>query len=173
VRGSFRAADPQRGQFRDYVKTVLFHLVSKYRQAQKKGPNALPPDSAPLAHLAAPDEEAGRQFDQTWREELLARAWEALADAQPTGYTVLRFRAAHPQMPSAEMAQRLSTLLDRPVTADWVRQTLHRARERNPELLVEEVARSLEAPAVEQVEEELGELQLLEYCRAALDRWRG
>src|SRR5438034_11479959 len=38
VRGLFRHADPQRGRFRDYVKTALFHLVDDYRQRQRRQP---------------------------------------------------------------------------------------------------------------------------------------
>src|SRR5271165_1024348 len=44
VRGDFRNADPQRGRFRDLVKTVLFHLIVDYQRRQKAGPRALPPD---------------------------------------------------------------------------------------------------------------------------------
>src|SRR4051794_15166467 len=32
LRGELRRADPSAGRFRNYVKSVLFHLVSKYRR---------------------------------------------------------------------------------------------------------------------------------------------
>src|SRR2546421_2034702 len=32
LKGELRGADPARGRFRSYVKSVLFHLVSKYRE---------------------------------------------------------------------------------------------------------------------------------------------
>jgi RNA polymerase sigma-70 factor (ECF subfamily) len=171
LRGSFRGADPERGRFRDYVKGVLFHLVSKYRQAQKKDLAALPPDSPALANLAAPAED-GEAFNQTWREELLARTWDALADAQPTFYAVLHFRTVHPHMRSAEMAERLGTQMGRPLTAGGVRQTLRRAREVFGDLLLQEVSCSLAAADAEQVEDELRDLNLLAYCREALERYR-
>ena len=38
VRGDYRHADPQRGRFRNYVKSVLFHLVSKHRRGQGRQP---------------------------------------------------------------------------------------------------------------------------------------
>ena len=44
VRGDFRNADPERGRFRDLVKTVLFHLIVDYQRRQKAQPRALPPD---------------------------------------------------------------------------------------------------------------------------------
>ena len=40
----------------------------------------------------------------------------------------------------------------------------------NADLLLDEVAQSLEAPTAERLQEELAELTLLEYCRSALDR---
>jgi len=173
VSGSFRGADPQKGRFRDYLKSVLFHLVSKYRRGRKKDLAALAPDNAALADLAAPQEDLGAEFDHDWREDLLSRAWDALADAQPTAYAVLRFRAGHPTMPSAEMARQLAPQLNKPLSADGVRQALHRARDLFAGLLVEEVARSLEPATPDTVEEELRDLSLLDYCRPALDRYRG
>jgi RNA polymerase sigma-70 factor (ECF subfamily) len=173
VRGQFHRADPRRGRFRDYVKTVLFHLVSKHRKQQKKLPAPLPADSSPLAALAAPADDPDRQFYENWREELLARAWEALAEIHPLYYSVLRLRATHPKKASSELAQQLSRQLGKPFKADGVRQSLHRAREMYADLLVAEVARTLESPTVEQVQQELEDLNLLDYCPSALERYAG
>lgn len=172
VNGAFHRADAGRGRFRDYVKTVLFRLVAKHRQARRKDEAALSPDSPALASLTAPEENSDREFVEGWRDELLARTWEALADAQPTFYSVLRFRAAHAKMPSNEMAEALSRQLNRPMTAETVRQTLKRAREKYSDLLLEEVAGSLESPDLDQIEEELQDLELLTYCQEALERRR-
>jgi RNA polymerase sigma-70 factor (ECF subfamily) len=171
VRGDFHKADPERGRFRQYVKTVLFHLVSRYRKQQQAQPRPLPAGVPDLADLVpAPAEDPDRQFRESWRDELLARTWEALAEAQPAFYTVLRFRAAHPKMPSSQMAEGLGRELSKPLTAGAVRQTLHRARALFADLLLEAVAYSLEKPTAEEVEEELRELNLLAYCQPALDR---
>ena len=35
VRGDFRRADPDRGRFRDFVKTSLFNLITDYRRQQR------------------------------------------------------------------------------------------------------------------------------------------
>src|SRR5262249_15150088 len=104
----------------------------------------------------------------------LTRTWEALAREQPAFHTVLRFRAGNPKMPSQEMAEALGRQLGKPITPDGVRQTLHRARERFADLLLDEVARSLQDPSLEGgVEEELRGVNLLEYCRPALERRKG
>src|SRR5262249_44043304 len=44
VRGKFRGVDPGRGRFRDYVKTVLFHLVSNHRRGLQRQLPSLSPD---------------------------------------------------------------------------------------------------------------------------------
>jgi RNA polymerase sigma-70 factor (ECF subfamily) len=170
VRGDFRNVQPERGRFRDYVKTVLFHLVSRYRKRQQGQAKPLAPDSPALADLAAGDEDADREFRDNWRKELLARTWAALAETQATAYTVLRFRAAHAKMPSGQMAEQVSQELGKSFTAEGVRQALHRARVLFGDLLLREVAYSVQSPTVEEVERELQELDLLVYCRSALDR---
>jgi RNA polymerase sigma-70 factor (ECF subfamily) len=170
VRGDFRGADPQRGRFRDYVKAVLFHLIAKYRARQQKQPRLLPADSPELATVAAPREAHDLEFNQSWRDELLARTWAALTDAQENFFVVLHFRAHHPDMSSAQMAAELGRQLSRPLTPDGVRQTLHRARQLFADLLLDEVAHSLKDPTAEELEQELQELNLWEYCRPALER---
>jgi RNA polymerase sigma-70 factor (ECF subfamily) len=173
VKGQLHGADQGRGRFRAYVKVVLFHLVAKYRQREAKVPRPVPGDDPALAALPAAPEENEHQFLENWRYELLARAWEALATAQSTFHAVLRLRAANPKMPAPEMALELGRRLGRPFSADGVRQTLRRAREKFAELLLDEVAHSLEEPTRERVEEELADLNLLEYCRPALERRHG
>jgi RNA polymerase sigma-70 factor (ECF subfamily) len=168
VRGDFRQADPQRGRFRNYVKAVLFHLVAKHRKGRRKRPQ---PVSAAAERLAAAAGDEGAQFDDDWRNELLARTWEALAVARPTLHAALHLRARHAEMRSPELAAELSRQLDKPLTAEAARQLLHRAREKFADLLIDAVANSLEAPSANGVAEELRDLNLLEHCRAALDRY--
>ena len=56
------------------------------------------------------------------------------------------------------------------MTANWVRKRLLYAREKFSELLLEELAQSLEDPTPEALEDELTVLGLLGACRAALLR---
>jgi RNA polymerase sigma-70 factor (ECF subfamily) len=173
VHGKLHKANPQRGRFRNFVKGTLFHLIADFRHEQRKWPEPLPKDGAELA--AKPqDADADRSFVESWCDELLARAWGALAEVEAaTGqpyHAVLRFRADHPEMRSPELAEQLSDQLGRPFTAVGIRQILHRAREKFAELLLEEVAHSLENPTAEQLVEELVELGLLDYCLPALQR---
>jgi hypothetical protein len=105
----------------------------------------------------------------------MAHAWEALAQYEAqTGrpyHTVLRRRALEPTLRSPHLAEQLSQELGRPVTAVWVRQMLFKAQEAFVDLLISEIARGLDVPTRQQIEEELIALDLLEYCRPGLNRF--
>jgi len=173
LHGDFRGANPERGRFRNFVKGTLFHLIADYRKLKQRWPRQLPADVAERL-VDSDDAESDRQFQESWRDELLARAWAALSASQArTGqpwYAVLRYRADHPAMRSPHLAEQLALHLGRSFTAAGVRQILHRAREKFADLLLEEVSRALENPTTEQLEQELAELSLLDYCRPVLER---
>src|SRR5262249_25923126 len=173
LEGDLKGADPERGRFRNFVKGVLFHLVAKAHERRRRQPLLLSPEH--LEPAAEPSESALEQaFLTSWRDDLLARSWAALAEyEQETGrafYAVLRCRADHPGWSSDQLAEEMSRQLGRALTPAGVRQTLHRAREKFADLLLDEVAHSLEAPTVEYLEEELIDLGLIDYCRPALQR---
>ena len=69
------------------------------------------------------------------------------------------------------IARHLEAQFDRRFTAVAVRQTLHRARAKFSDQLLESVVHTLADPNVEELERELIELDLLELCRPALERW--
>jgi len=175
VRGDFKQADPQKGRFRDLVKTVLFHLIVNYQRERQKRARLQPlPEGSGFGQAPEEESPSDREFLDRWREELLERAWEGLHRVQEeTGqpfYTMLRFRAENPDTSSGEMAGLLSNRVGKSLTAAGVRQTLHRAREKFADLLLEEVARSLETSDPERIEQELIDLGLLACCRPALKR---
>jgi RNA polymerase sigma-70 factor (ECF subfamily) len=167
LRGDFRRADPGRGRFRDYLKVALRHLVTDHHRARAALPRQL---SAEGPEPVAPntDDDTNRDFTATWRQELLEQTWKALARHKPAYHAVLRFRVENPEATSAEAAGRLSVLLGKQVTGDWVRKTQQRAQAKFAGLLIDEVARSLGTDAAEVLKGELRELDLLRYCRSAL-----
>jgi RNA polymerase sigma-70 factor (ECF subfamily) len=173
LHGDLRGANPDRGRFRNFVKGTLFHLIADYRNEQRKQPRPLPEDSA-LMPAAVDGAESDRDFLTSWCDELLARAWEALAEHERnTGqpfYTVLRYRADHPKFRAPQLAEQLGQQLGKSLTSAGIRQTLHRAREKFGALLLDEVIHSLEDPTTEQLEEELAELGLLNYCGPVLQK---
>src|SRR5207245_7552553 len=86
VRGDFQRADPQRGRFRDYLRTALIHLVHDYQRARQAWPEALPAD----APAPATDEDDDSAFLAGWRMELLERTWQGLEAVEPDFEAVLR-----------------------------------------------------------------------------------
>jgi RNA polymerase sigma factor (sigma-70 family) len=171
VSGGFQGADPARGRFLDYLKTALWRLVTDYHRERQRQPRALTPDAPEPAAPEADEASSARNFLSSWREELLERTWSALAAASPAGHAVLRLRVECPELTSAQLAERLAGRLGNPVTAAWVRKTLQRAHDRYADLLLEEVAHSLAEVTPQALRQELEELDLLRYCRAALERW--
>jgi RNA polymerase sigma-70 factor (ECF subfamily) len=172
VRGAFRNADPDQGRFRDFVKKSLYHLIMDHRRREEAHPRSLPaelPDMDDRTDAWIDDE-----FNKHWRGEILGRTWEALAAQEnETGqlfYTVLHWRVGHPQRPAAQLAQELSIKLGKPFTEGAIRVQLHRARAKFADLLLDEVARSLQSSVTERIEQELIDLDLLTYCKAALKR---
>jgi RNA polymerase sigma factor (sigma-70 family) len=174
LRGDFRRADPGRGRFRDLVKSALRNLLIDHQRRQRVRPRQWGEDLPEPADPAASDREAERRFLDSWRRLVLDRAWEALARIEgATGrplHTVLRHRADHPELHSPELAEQLSGRLGKPVGPVWVRQVLHRARRAFVDCLMAEVAQTLEDPTPEGLEQELGELGLLDYCRRSRGR---
>jgi RNA polymerase sigma-70 factor (ECF subfamily) len=180
VRGDFKTADPERGRFRAFIKTSVYRLIVDYQRRKKKrgreGPmhsNLAEPAGEPAS---AGGDEDDALFQASWRDDLLARCWKKLEEVeQQTGkpyFTALRYRVDHPDLRSPELAAGLTEKLGKPINAGAVRVLLHRAREEFGDLLLAEVTESLTDNSLDAAEEELIDLDLLEYCRPALERRR-
>lgn len=166
VRGDFRRADPEQGRFRDFLKRALINLITDHYRRQRKRSRMT---DVYVVESSTGDCESRLEtsFDEVWRQELLARTWQALADSDRqtrSAFTVvLRFRAEHPELTSAQMADQLVIPLERTVSSAWVRQTLRRARARFGELLRVEVRRTLRTSNDDAVDDELASIGLLKY----------
>jgi RNA polymerase sigma factor (sigma-70 family) len=168
VRGDFRRVAPERGKFRHYLKTVLSNLITDHHRERQARPGALGVEpAAPAAAEAEPD------FFASWREELLERTWKALAAFNPTYHAALQMRVGQEDLPSEEMAAALTAQLGKPVSAALARKAVQRGREKFAEFLLDEVASSLESPSDEELQRELAELDLLRFCRGALEKRAG
>src|SRR4051812_40597162 len=111
VRGDFGNADPERGRFRAFVKTIVYRLIVDYQRRSKKRGREMPMHS----NVAEPEADTPESTDQddavfrtSWRDELLARCWQRLAeDEKETGKpycSVLRYKVEHPELRSPELA---------------------------------------------------------------------
>jgi DNA-directed RNA polymerase specialized sigma24 family protein len=177
LQGACQGADPAKGRFRDYLKGILRNLVRKHFRDQKRRPAAM--EEPPVEPVVAdePGSDLDRAFLTCWREDLLARSWDALENlqresAQPY-HTVLKARADHPDESSDELAKILSAELGRDIKAPAYRKALQRAREKFAEFLLGELKDSLPDPSPEKIHQELIDLELYEACRPVLDRNQG
>ena len=176
VKGDFGNANPERGKFRSFVKTAVYHLIVDYQRRKKRRRES--PMQSNVAEPAAGEDGAKNDelFRCSWRDELLDRAWSALEEEErQTGkpyHTALRHRVEHPDLRSPELAEQLGAKLGKDMKAGAVRVLLHRARDKFADLLLTEVMDTLDDGSLTATEEELIELDLLEYCRPAIDRRR-
>ena len=173
LQGKYRSADPERGRFRSFLKTILYRLVVEHYRGKKRSKSAQMNSDFPEPEVID-ESESDKRFQQSWQDELLKRAWDALQDLEKTSgrpvFTVMRARVEAPDLSSKELAERLTQQLGKNVTSANLRVMVHRARDEFAKLLFDEVANTIDQPTREDIEEELSDLGLLEYCRPALER---
>ncbi len=171
LRGDFRNCDPSRGRFRDYVKRALQNLVNDYYRRRRPSVSMDTLFCEPVTEDTDPPQ-FEVEFIESWKKDLLERSWRVLLDLEKNTnlpyYTVLRLRVDYPDLRSHQLAEKLSAALGRTVTAGAFRQAVQRARFKYVSFLINEVKASLHDPTPENVEEELGDLGLLEFCRSHL-----
>ncbi|MCA9218415.1 MAG: sigma-70 family RNA polymerase sigma factor [Planctomycetales bacterium] len=177
LQGDFASADPERGRFRDFLKTVIRNMArNHWNQQNRRKPVEFDVEQAGLIEGDAADSKD--DWESVWRAEILELTWSALQyeeTQKPSGmaYTLLRLRSEHPDESSEQLAKRLGDRLNRVVRADALRQKLRRARVRFAELLLMEIANGLTRATASDVEEELVDLQLYRLVERLLpEDWR-
>lgn len=170
MRGDFAGADPNKGRFRDLLKTAIRNMIrnhwekSNRRRASDEGLDQ-------IRDLGDQEQEAN--WTSAWQRSLLDHTWaRMLAEdgGQPSpGFRLLKLRVEHPESSSEELAQLLSRQLGSDVRADTSRQMLRRARARFAEHLLDEVRAGLDDESDARVQEELAALGLLAWVRDFLE----
>ena len=173
LRGEFRHCDPQNGRFRDFVKRALQNLINdNYRR--KRATVSLDDRGPQPAAADAGIADFEEQFAESWRKDLLERAWQSVEELEKnTGqpyHTVLRTKVSQPDLTSDKLADQLSATLRKSYTARVARQVLQRSRQKFVEYLLTEVLASLDNPTRDDLEQELRELNLLRYVSPFLRR---
>ncbi len=170
VRGDFWNVAPDRGRFRDFLRVALANLLRDHRRRQKV--RAAGAAFVPGLHDPVDDDSdlADPEFDESWRNELLARTWISLEQHQTTTgepyFTALKLKADRSDDSSAVLAESFNAVRTEvtPISEPAFRKTLQRARDHFGELLLREVAETLAVPTRAELERELIELRLLTYC---------
>ena len=164
-KGLLAEADPSRGRFRSFLRTVCAHFLANRRdwdQAQKRGGgrNVLQIDSAAegrYAHELADDLSPERIFDRSWALTLLGRVLDQLGQEYEKAGKAATFEALRDMLSGdseghsyAAVAKRLGT------TEGAARVAAHRLRQRYGHLLRREIAATVAEPS--EVDEEIKDL---------------
>ncbi|HEY3969655.1 MAG TPA: sigma-70 family RNA polymerase sigma factor [Planctomycetaceae bacterium] len=167
LNGDFAAATPEKGKFRNFLKVAVRNMARSYWERRNRS-STTEIDLDQLANSS--QHETDSEWMEDWRGTVLQTAWDALKEfehAHPgsLSYTLFKLRSESPELRSEGLAERVSDVTGRKVTAATVRQSLRRARFLFAQYLVDEVARCLDNPAPEALEEELAELGLTRYVK--------
>jgi RNA polymerase sigma-70 factor (ECF subfamily) len=165
LRGDFHRVDPDRGRFRDYIRSVLMNMIRKHFRAQQQRPQPLIGECDVVA-----DGTALPSFEDWLREEVLTRTWGRLEQSQPRYHAVLKLRTENSGLSSSELAERLTETTGTTWKADQVRKTIERARTTFVDLMLAEVSSSYRCTDDDDLWQTLDGLDLLKYCRNALER---
>jgi RNA polymerase sigma factor (sigma-70 family) len=165
MKGDFGGADPNRGRFRDLLKTAVRNMVHNHWAKANRRKTA----DADL-NLVSRDDADDPAWTAEWQSNVLDHAWGALKEFErknPTGraHTLLKLRTEFADTTSDELATKLSAKAKAVINADACRQMLRRARLRFAEALVTEIGIGLSDPSPARVAEELAALGLLDYVK--------
>lgn len=150
-------ADPRKGRFRDYLRTILHRLIIDHFRGRKLLP--LPPGE--LLDPASVDED----FDLVWRESVMKRVWSRLetyeVNTPKNRYaTVLHLRVGNPDAPIERIADLLSEHIGYPIRPEAFRKSLQRARTKFLELLIQELRETIHPAGPAEIEAEIYDLGL-------------
>ena len=150
-------ADPSKGRFRDYLRTVLHRLIIDHFRVRKL--QQLPPGE--LLDPSRPDDD----FDHVWRESVIKRVWSRLETYEVTTpknryATVLHLRVGNPDAPIEELAQTLGQQSGVKVSPEAFRKTLQRSRGKFLELLIQELRETIHPAEPQDIEAEIFDLGL-------------
>ena len=165
LRGDFHRVAPDRGRFRDYIRSVLINMVRKHYRTERKRPLALTDECSVVAA-----ETGSPTFEECVRDAVLQRTWQALQQANQRYHAILLYRVKNPALSSDSMAELLTRWYGTRWNAAQVRKTLERARTLFVELLLREVSSVFQCTDEEDVLDALEGLGLMKYCRNAINR---
>jgi RNA polymerase sigma-70 factor (ECF subfamily) len=177
LKGDFAGATPERGRFRDLLKVAVRNMVRTW-WGRKQRRTPVPLDLARVPAAAGGELPSDAEWVSTWQQNVLKMTWDAMEAYEfshpgTIAWTLLRLRADHPDEDLGRLAGRLQAATGRSLRPANLRQQLRRSRLRFAQLLIEELARGLDDPSPQRVEEELIEIGLMEYVRDFLSPdWR-
>ncbi len=156
-KGLFAEADPDRGRFRSFLRTVCGHYLANRRdreRAHKRGggraPLSIDSADAESRYIREPVHELTpeRIFDRSWALTLLARVYEQLHreyEDAGRGTVIDELRAVLTEDPKAAPYSKIAARLG--ISVGAVRVAVHRLRRRYGILLRREIAATVHDPS--------------------------
>jgi RNA polymerase sigma-70 factor (ECF subfamily) len=170
IRGDFKNADCEKGKFRSMIKTSLYRLMIDFHRRTKKRKKLGTAEQIDMVAANELDDSDTDSFTIAWRQTMLDQAWDRLEQLQTETskpyFTILRARVDSPELTTKQLHESLreNQPIRIPAEASF-RVYLHRARKRFAKLLTEQVALSIQNPTPEDIEAELIDLGLHQFCR--------
>lgn len=173
LNGDFSGADPNRGRFRDLLKTSLRNMVKNHwKRSNRRVAASLDFDIA-----ADSDDETASDdpWMNQWRSHLLDLAWseiERIEREESSGfpYSTLKIKVDNPDANSSKLASLLGEKIGQKVTADSFRQKLKRARKLFFDRLIDEIRDGLDDPSTERIHDELIVLGIYGWLKNHVDK---
>lgn len=171
TRHGFARARKERGRFRDYLKAAVRNSALNFlRRQQTAKKNAELANSRVVLMSKKRLAAAEQEWMAVWRRCVLDRACQALERHQRGSpgnlfSTVVSLLLDFPDEDAKSMAERTSAAIGKPIRVEAFRKQVSRARRKLARLLVQEIAKTLDAPTAEQVKDELIELSLWQFVR--------
>ena len=162
LEGAFHRASPQKGRFRNYVKTAIKHEIWKYLKSERNVACSLADD---IAQMPTPDE----SMDDDWRGVILEQALGRLQDEFPRYHAFLQLRRELSEASSQELSEKYFLETGEEVSKANVRKLIEKARKKLSSFIFADVLNSIEAPSRDKVLAELKALRLTKYCHHLLD----
>ena len=157
--------DSEVGRFSRYLKRILHNLAHDHFAKAKRERVTAENHRAAIEY----DEPAPDHFGNIFRQAILDRAWEVVKLAEEESpaipcYSVLMTIAQRANVSSRELAEQLGT------TEANARKVKQRSRQAFADALIESAKEFAGTGRLSEVEQELAELDLLQYCKKAIAR---
>ncbi|MCA9161586.1 MAG: hypothetical protein KDA62_01355 [Planctomycetales bacterium] len=166
-----------RARFRDYLTVAVKNSALNHLKRLRRN-RTVQADAIEVEVDSDVLRQADSEWLANWQRCVLDQAWRGLFHYQRRHngnlfHTVLKKRSDHAELTDAAVAELVAAETGQPLSPEAFRKQLSRARRMFAELIVEEIARTLESPTPERVEDELVATGLMTYVKPFLhEDWR-
>lgn len=170
LNGKLSGYEPEQGEFRKYLKTVLRNDCRAYWIQARKTDHSQRLDTSYEDQLEL-QASASAAFDRELQQDILRSAQHAILAKDPRCHELIMFLSENEnggQTSSQQVADFLYARTGKEITVSHARQLKHRAREMYTHQIIVQVSLLLDTHSLPEIEETLSDLGLLRFCRTTL-----